>query len=151
MIWSIPTMWQFPELFLMFLPMTSHKETSKSPDIRFYLNLLRSGLWAWWAKLAYQVVLTIRGRLISPLFWGPCLLVCTFWFVIRLRIYEFGLRLGYMTTSTITKTYLYNFDPLKPHFYIVKLGFTGVYIIFLISTQKHRLWVLVRTASSRRF
>ena len=33
----------------------------------------------------------------------------------------------------ITKTYLYNFDPLKPHFYIVKLGFTGVYIICLIS------------------
>ena len=31
----------------------------------------------------------------------------------------------------ITKTCLYNFDPLKPHFYIVKLGFTGVYIIFL--------------------
>ena len=31
--------------------------------------------------------------------------------------------------------YLYNFDPLKPHFYIVKLGFTGVYIIFLISAQ----------------
>ena len=27
------------------------------------------------------------------------------------------------------------FDPLKPHFYIVKLGFTGVYIIFLISAQ----------------
>ena len=45
------------------------------------------------------------------------------------------------------KTYLYNFAPLKPHFYIVKLGFTGVYIIFLISAQKHRLWVLVRTAS----
>ena len=36
--------------------------------------------------------------------------------------------------SNITKTYLYNFDPLKPHFYIhvVKLGFKGVYIIFLI-------------------
>ena len=52
---------------------------------------------------------------------------------------------------TITKTYLYNFDHLKPHFYIVKLGFTGVYIIFLVSAQKHRLWVLVRTASPRRF
>ena len=38
----------------------------------------------------------------------------------------------------ITKTCLYNFDPLKPHFYIVKLGFTGVYVIFLISVQKHR-------------
>ena len=35
----------------------------------------------------------------------------------------------------IMKTRLCNFDPLKPHFYIVKLGFTGVYIIFLISDQ----------------
>ena len=35
----------------------------------------------------------------------------------------------------ITKTRLYNFDPLKPHFYIVKLGSTGVYIIFLISAK----------------
>ena len=42
----------------------------------------------------------------------------------------------------ITKTYLYNVDPLKPHFYIVKLGFTGVYLIFLIFCSKHRLWVL---------
>ena len=39
----------------------------------------------------------------------------------------------------ITKTCLYNVDPLKPHFYIANLGFTGVYIFFLISTQKHRL------------
>ena len=51
----------------------------------------------------------------------------------------------------ITKTCLYYFDPLKPHFYIVKLGFTGVYIICLIFVWKHRLWVLVRTASLRRF
>ena len=52
----------------------------------------------------------------------------------------------YMKYWHITKTCLYNFDPLKPHFYIIKLGFTGVYINFLISSQKHRLWVLVRTA-----
>ena len=32
-------------------------------------------------------------------------------------------------------THVYNFDPLKPHFYIVKLGFAGVQIIFLISAQ----------------
>ena len=51
----------------------------------------------------------------------------------------------------ITTTYLYNFDPFKPHFYIVKLGFTRVYNIFLISAQKHRLWVLIRTALARRF
>ena len=33
----------------------------------------------------------------------------------------------------ITKTYLhvYNFDPLKPHFHIVKLGFTGYTLFFL--------------------
>ena len=54
-------------------------------------------------------------------------------------------------SKDITKTCLYNFDPLKPHFYVVKLGFTGVYIFFLISVQKHRLWVIVRTASARRF
>ena len=35
----------------------------------------------------------------------------------------------------ITKTCLYNFDPLKPYFYTVKLVFTGVYIIFIISAQ----------------
>ena len=38
-------------------------------------------------------------------------------------------------SDTITKTCLYNFDPLKPHFYIVKLGFTGVNIIFLNSAH----------------
>ena len=40
-----------------------------------------------------------------------------------------------MKRQPITKTRLYNFDPLEPHFYVVKLGFTGVYIIFLISAQ----------------
>ena len=51
----------------------------------------------------------------------------------------------------IMKTYLHNFDPLKPHLYIVKLGFTGINIIFLISAQKHKLWVPIRTASPRQF
>ena len=37
--------------------------------------------------------------------------------------------------NTITKTRLYNFEPLESHFYIVKLGFTGVCTIFLISAQ----------------
>ena len=48
----------------------------------------------------------------------------------------FGVRcfLKFYLTSlqlVFTKKCLYNFDPLKPHFYTVKLGFTGVYIIFL--------------------
>ena len=54
-------------------------------------------------------------------------------------------------SANITKTYLYDFDPHKPHFYTVKLGFTGVYIMFLILAQKHRLWVLIRTALPRQF
>ena len=33
------------------------------------------------------------------------------------------------------------FIPLTPHFYLVKVGFTGVHIIFLIFALKHRLWV----------
>ena len=36
----------------------------------------------------------------------------------------------------VTKTCLYNVDPLKPHFHIVKLGFTEVYIIFLFLLKK---------------
>ena len=60
-----------------------------------------------------------------------------------------GCRICYILSAInakpITKTRLYNFDPLQPHFYVVKLGFTGVYIIILISAQKHRLWVLVST------
>ena len=43
---------------------------------------------------------------------------------------------GCQTAKDLTypsRKHLYNFD-----LYIVKLGFTWVYIIFLISTQKHR-------------
>ena len=64
-----------------------------------------------------------------------------------LRLFYFYLFCCCCFVTFITKTCLYDFDPLKPHFYIVKLGFTGVYIIFLISAHKDRLWVLVRTAS----
>ena len=35
-------------------------------------------------------------------------------------------------------TYLCNVHPLTPHFYIVKLGFTGVNIFFIFAL-KHRL------------
>ena len=36
-----------------------------------------------------------------------------------------------------TKTYLYNSDAIKAYLYIVKLGFAGVNIIFLISPQEN--------------
>ena len=69
----------------------------------------------------------------------------------ELRMKELEMQNMTVKRQPITKTCLYEVDPLKPHFYIVKLGFTGVYIIFLISAQKHKLWVFVRTASLRRF
>ena len=51
-------------------------------------------------------------------------------------VYKLSTLIGISVTCFfITKTRLYNFDPLKPHFHKVKLGFTGVYIIFLISAQ----------------
>ena len=67
------------------------------------------------------------GNLTRPRQWGN---------VVSLQMYNHcpGLKL-FQLAQYITKTRLYNFDPIKPHFYIVKLGFTGVYIIFLISVQ----------------
>ena len=51
----------------------------------------------------------------------------------------------------ITKTYLYNFGPLKPHFLYSKSGvYRGIHY-FSYFCSKHRLWVFVRTASPRRF
>ena len=41
--------------------------------------------------------------------------------------------------------------PLEPHFYIEQNGGCRGLPIFLIFAPKHRLWVLVRTASARRF
>ena len=43
------------------------------------------------------------------------------------------------------------YGAFKPHFNIVKLRFSGIYIIFFISAQKHRFLVLVRTATARLF
>ena len=63
---------------------------------------------------------------------------CVWWILSGTVIISLGKR--ELITTFITKTRLYNFDPLKPHFYIVKLGFTGVYIIFHIFARKHRLW-----------
>ena len=42
-----------------------------------------------------------------------------------------------------------NIYPIKPHFYILKLGLIGVYLFFLIFYPKHKLWVLIRIASLR--
>ena len=44
-----------------------------------------------------------------------------------------------------------NVYPLTPHLYIVKTGVYRDIFYFLIFALKHRLWVLVRTASVGRF
>ena len=46
---------------------------------------------------------------------------------------------GLYTVSSRKHTYII-LTPLKPHYYIVKLGFTGVYIMFLIAAQNIDCW-----------
>ena len=64
-------------------------------------------------------------------------------FILLINKPEIAIDLGYFSIYML-QTCLCNVHPLTPHFYIVKLRFTGVNIIFAL---KHRLWVLVRTAS----
>ena len=56
------------------------------------------------------------------------------WFVIvafpGLFTYPLLLQNRSVKEMVILYSCLYNFDALKPHFYIVKLGFTWIYIIF---------------------
>ena len=59
----------FPELFLMFLPLTSHRQTFKILDIHFsrsFPSYLSSDWFAQWVKHAYQVMLKFHGCLITP-------------------------------------------------------------------------------------
>ena len=95
----------------------------------------------------------------EPIAW-MCRLICLYWlhksncrFYCVLAQFAFNDEAFFHYFSVLSHHVrcLYNFDPLKPHFFIVKLGFAGVYIIFLIFARKHRLWVLIRTASSRGF
>ena len=51
---------------------------------------------------------------------------------------------GTITDSTSRKHTYIILTPFKPHFYIVKLGLTEVYIIFFFCS-KHRVLILVRT------
>ena len=53
----------------------------------------------------------------------------------RYPFVNLGKTVIYITDVDITKTSPCNEHPLTPHFYIVKLGFTGVYIFFLFLLQ----------------
>ena len=59
------------------------------------------------------------------------LFFCCFFFVVFFFFFFFFAFLFHHFDLYITKMCQYFFDPLKPHFHIVKLGLTGVYIIFL--------------------
>lgn len=74
MILSIPTMWLFPELFLIYLPMISHSTISKVPTIHFtqqlpFIQAERHGE----REHANQVMLTHSDCLITPLHLGSML------------------------------------------------------------------------------
>ena len=116
---------------------TGQKHNTILPTFSLYLYVKRHKKWHCWQIYFFLInvsVSIVLGTVLNVL--GYCISFAS------IRILKY---------VHFMKTCLYNFDPLKAHFYIVKLGFTGVYIIFLNFAQKHRLWVLVRTASSRRF
>ena len=108
----------------------------KSPIHIYLLNVVNQIIFSWTLQIWYVEVRISRSISESPLEFEITRVDCIW-------LYSFFKR--------HLLIYLYNFDPVKAHFYVVKLGFTGVYITFLISAQKHRLWVLVRTASARQF
>ena len=60
--------------------------------------------------------------------------------VVKIAAYCIG-----MLSSRIMITCPCNEHPFPSHFYIVKHRFTGVFIFFAL---KHRMWVVVRTASA---
>ena len=60
-----------------------------------------------------------------------CVSNCPNFIAIGVPIGLYGQTNGQAESNIITKTSPCNEDPLTPHFYIVKLGFAGVYIIFL--------------------
>ena len=100
-------------------------------------NIVRVSLW-WYSQVSPNLELSqIESHPLSVL----TALMCTIWQTdehtddqCENRIHCHYPVAGYKKKN-IPKIRLYNFGPLKPHFYIVKLGFTGVYIIFLISAQ----------------
>ena len=67
---------------------------------------------------------------ISPLY---LYIFCLFFFYFSFY-FPLYLCIFFLSFSSQKHTYII-LTPLKPHFYIVKLGFTGVYIIFLIAAQ----------------
>ena len=100
-------------------------------------SLHNLAVWSWPSLSAYRIVGYHRmcdWRSKARMILYSCAgLSASMHFAHIRRYFFFGWTEPMWLIRNVTKTYLYYFDPIKPHFYIVKLGFTGVFIIFLIS------------------
>ena len=68
MVLSFPTIWPFPELFLMFLSQTIHEKTFQNPGHSFpptFPYFLGFGSYAWCAKHTSQIMLSFHRWLIT--------------------------------------------------------------------------------------
>ena len=91
--------------------------------------------------LEYMLTCGTKGRYILPLSdLSKTVIVMT-----RIPRMIHGIVQVLVSLWFFTKTYPCNEDPLTPHLYIVKLGFTEGIHYFLIFALKHRLCVRVRT------
>ena len=88
-------------LLLSVLVVTTHQLRQAENNLLYFHVLHESEQYS--NSRVYQLFSTTPSLFLNfflfywlhPLFWGPCLLVWTFWFVIRLWIYDFELRLWY--------------------------------------------------------
>ena len=90
-------------------------------------------------KVTYLVTNhVILSRWVSPLKYAPFPMIINFFQAQTQLNMKFVLLINLKLLTPANSHHeniSINFDPLKPHFYIVKLRFTGVNIIFLISAQ----------------
>ena len=82
-------------------------------------NVLHIVHWAWQSHFVDQILSHSEDRLVM---YAAVIIIILPTMILR---------------SSITKTSPCNEDPLTSHVYIVKLGFTGVCIFFIIFAPKH--------------
>ena len=87
------------------------------------------GMFLWWVRISRaERAIGVRVTVVLLYVWNG---------TERMEALLFFYYYYFTFHEIITKTRLYNFDLLKPHFYVVKLGFTGIYIIFFLFLLKN--------------
>ena len=125
MLSNSPVDWTFPRCSALYVTCTVDVFTIHCPKSWTVRTISTSVL-----IVSFQnVVPKVMGTWVQCFSWLHISKLCPS--LAQIPWYEYT-AYGRTSMTRLTKIWLYNFDSLKPHFYIVKLGFTGVYIIFFL-------------------